>query len=396
MEKILRILSGLNRCAEVSISPDIPLVIGTHPDCSVILADAGVADAHCRILFNPKCANEVLCTAIDANIQINSRTLQPGEAVFISDYQVVQCGPICFAVGERSYDWKRLEKTVWDESAYIRRNGLNFWWLLSQRVRAMTSRRRGLYAALAVLGLMSSVGLVYAALSPSISATSPAYLENAQRWLKSVAPVGSELKMAREPDGQLQLSGYVATSYQNEMLAMAVKDSMYQPRMKTYVIEQMVESLSRLANLENLPCIANYLSSGRLGCNNDVPNKDQATRLQVLAQQIPGVKALELRMRSESSSVVNTNATTQDNTATVASSAKPEEQKRPAQSGFPPFSRKLNVFISKRDRYVVDTRGLKFREGDAIDGYTINTIELDQVQLQYGEQRFLLQIAAAQ
>lgn len=399
MEKILRILSGLNRCAEVVIQPGIPLIVGMHSDCTVILADTGVAAFHCRIMLEQKNQNvssDTLCAAIDAPIQVAGRTLQPGETVRVADYEVIQCGPVSFAVGDRSYDWHKVEDALKVKRSAIQGSVRHRWLQLLQRVRVMTPGQRIAYGTALAAGAIGIVTMTLASLPPRLDVNSQAYLDEAKRWLKSVAPPDSELAVTRMQDGQLLLSGYIATSYQNEMLSSAAKSSKYQPRMEVYAVEQMVASLSRLANLEHLPCIANYLSAGRLGCNNDIPDKQQATHLQTLAQQIPGVKTLELRLRSDSVVAENTGTKQPDSPVADAAADKEKATMHTAQSKFPELKRKIGVFISKQGRYVVDTRGFKFREGDVMDGYTITSINLDQIQLAYGDQRFALQIAMAQ
>lgn len=399
MEKILRILSGFNRCAEALVQPGVPLVVGTHPDCAVILADSDIAERHCLIMLKQKnrdAASEMLCTAIDANIQVAGRTLQPGETMRVPDYTAIQCGAIFFALGDRSCDWQQLEASLEEKPSSIQDVIRYRWRQCIQRVHVMSTRRRRAYGAVLVSGALVMVALIFAALPARLDLNSQAYLDEAKRWLKSVAPPGSELMITRMQDGQLLLSGYIATSYQNDMLALEARNSKYQPRLEVYAVEQMVASLSRLANLENLPCIANYLSAGRLGCNNDIPDKQQATHLQTLAQQIPGVKALELRSPVDSAVAKNANQQKPESVVADAADKKAEVSKQAAASGFPELKRKLGVFISKQGRYVVDTRGFKFREGDVIDGYTITSINLDQIQLAYGEQRFALQVAMTQ
>jgi len=399
MEKILRILSGFNQCAQVPVQPGISLVVGRHPDCAVILADSGIAERHCRIVLeqkNQNAASEVLCTAIDAHIQVSGQTLQPGETMRVPDYAAIQCGSIFFALGDRSCDWQQIEASLEEKPSSIQGVIRYRWRQFIQRVYAMSIQQRRAYGAVLVSGVLVMVGLILAALPARLNVNSQAYIDEAKRWLKSVAPPGSELTITRMQDGQLLLSGYIATSYQNDMLALEARNSKYQPRLEVYAVEQMVASLSRLANLGNLPCIANYLSAGRLGCNNDIPDKQQATHLQTLAQQIPGVKALELRPPVDSVVAENANKKKPDSAVVDAANKKPEASKQAAASGFPELKRKLGVFISKQGRYVVDTRGFKFREGDVIDGYTITAINLDQIQLAYGEQHFSLQVAMAQ
>ena len=399
MEKILRILSGFNQCAEVPVPPGISLVVGRHSDCAVILADSGIAERHCRIVLeqkNQNAASEVLCTAIDANIQVSGRTLQPGETMRVPDYAVIQCGSIFFALGDRSCNWQQLEESLEEKPSSIQGVIRYRWRQLIQRVHMMPTRQRRAYGAVLVSGALVMVAFILAALPARLDVNSQAYLDEAKRWLKSVAPPGSELTITRMQDGQLLLSGYIATSYQNETLTLEAKNSQYQPRLEVYAVEQMVASLSRLTNLGNLPCIANYLSAGRLGCNNDIPDKRQATHLQTLAQQIPGVKALELRSPVESVVAESDNKKKPGFDVANAMDTKPEVPKQAAAPGFPEFKRKLGVFISKQESYVVDARGFKFREGDVIDGYTITSINLDQIQLAYGDQRFALQIAMMQ
>jgi hypothetical protein len=405
MEKMVRILGGVNRQAEAKIAPHEKVLLGASSDCGIILTDDGVADIHCQLLFDPARPGSLLCTAMDGEITLPDRVLQRGESVYIDDYCLVRCGLTCFAAGEPVYDWIVLEQSIASPAPLVGRarvRQLYLQWL--QKLQLMLQQKRSrYYAALAAGGLLCGAGLVYAALRPSVDVQSAEYLQSAEGWLKSVAPVGSELRISRSlvsgKPAELLLSGYVANSFQAEQLTAAAKESVFHPRIEINAVEQMVSSMARLTNLESLPCIVSYLSAGQLGCNNEITNKSQADRLQILAKQISGVQALKVTVNTEPKSVAET--TSKTSTATAATAEAAESEVTPAMQRVPSTStlaaRKLMyVLMSKRGRYVIDARGAKYAEGDVIDGYTITSIALDQVQLKQGDKNIAVQIGFAQ
>ncbi|HWW03969.1 FHA domain-containing protein [Collimonas sp.] len=383
-QKTLRILSGFNQGAEVSLELGVPFILGCQSDCSLVLVDEGVEAQHCQLLLT---VAGLICTALNGSLTIQDKQLTPSETVKIAYMQSVRCGSIDFIVGDKGTDWASLQTDNAVAALMAKNKSERSWRSGVSELLSMPRWKRNVVLGGGAIGFLAVMGIAYAAMLPSSAYMSQSYLTEARLWLKSIAPAGSELRIDRTQGGELALSGYVGSNYQNELLTMAVHNSSYHPKIEVHSVEQMVSSLSRLANLENLPCIVNYRGAGRLGCNNEIDEQAQAVRLQVLARQVVGVKALEARVRPEQVSDV----------AAPQTSPVPETSRTapPASAGIGTianFPRKLSILMSKRGRYVIDSSGLKFSEGDVVDGFALVAIEIDQVELERNGQRFLVRV----
>jgi hypothetical protein len=386
IQKTLKILNGFNEGAEISLELGVPFILGCRPDCSLVLVDEGIEAQHCQLVLT---VAGLICTALNGSLTIQGKELTPSETIKITYMQSVRCGSIDFAVGDKGTDWAQLQTDNAASALMAKNKSERSWRSGFSGLLLMPRWKRNVVLGGGASVFFAVMGIAYAAMLPSSAYMSQSYLTEARLWLKSIAPAGSELRIDRAQGGELALTGYVGSNYQNELLTMTVHNSTYHPKIEVYSVEQMVSSLSRLANLENLPCIVNYRGNGRLGCNNDVDEQAQAVRLQVLAHQVVGVKALEARVRPEKADAVMTPQ------ASPASEA-PRLQS-PASAGIGTianFPRKLSILMSKRGRYVIDSSGLKFSEGDVVDGFALVAIEFDQVELERNGQRFLVRVGS--
>jgi hypothetical protein len=85
----LRVVKGRHRGALTSLATSDILLIGSHEDCDVILADPGVAAHHCGIARQ---AASVTLRAIEGDLVLNRRQYGPGTTVQLSAGAVVGLG----------------------------------------------------------------------------------------------------------------------------------------------------------------------------------------------------------------------------------------------------------------------------------------------------------------
>jgi len=371
-QKKIRILSGFNEGAELQIDPGVPIILGSHPECTLVLIDPGIVDRHCQFIFT---VAGLMCTALNEKIRIGEKELAPGETAKVDDFQLIRCGDITLAAAEDSVNWDEVQVS-----------NLNATSTSPGFITKIPERNRKLFigAAAAALVIVITLGL-FTLNSPSKITQS--YLSEARVWLKTIAPAGSELQINQSKDNQLVLSGYVATNYQNELLLMTVHNSVFHPKIEVFSVEQMLASMSRLANLENIPCVVAYQGNGQLACTNKVDNPNQEQRLQVLAQQVAGVQRLTTSAYATAPAKEVVTVVKEPAPATA-------EPKVEGTNTITNFARKLFILMSKRGRYVIDQNGYKFSEGDVIDGFTLTSIELDQVKLERNGQRYLIAVGA--
>ena len=373
MKRQVRILKGLHLGAEAPLEEGGRCVIGADPSCSVVLCDPGVAPKHFLLTAD---AYGITCRALDASLTIDGRQVPIGQAVNVADFQIVRCGEAMLSVGPLDSDWAELDRVMQSSDS---------------RVPPVLSARAWrhfnpyvLFAGVAA-AVVLLLGLSYAALTEHSSELSPKRVEQAQRWLSSIAPADSELQIRVDNHQQMTLVGYVTSNYQRELLTAAANDSPYRPRVDVYVAEEMVISMLRLAKLENLPCVPVYKGSGKVACTNDVQTDVIADRLKAIAQQIPGLAVLDVRVDPNAISA-----------ASVMAAMSPAERKDKTAAPAAPtkLSKKFSVVIFNKRRYLVGEFGDKYKEGDDFNGFTIMQIGVDEVIFKRDGREYAFYVAA--
>lgn len=270
--RTVRVVKGLQQGAEFSLDSDADCVIGSAPSCMAVLLDEHVAPRHCVLSADER---GVSCTALDAPVSIGNHQPEPGRTLRILDYQTIAIGGALFAVRPAQEDWDiGLAKSNSLLSHFSPGGSLR------NPSRLLSS------AALVVIGLSGSLSLAYAMMSPDRTEMTEARMVEARQWLKSVAPVGSQLQLAIDSNHRLSVVGYVSTKYQRELLAMSLHDSEYTPRGDIHATEEIVASVARLARLEGISCVAQDAGAGVVSCANEVDTMEKAAKLKSLAQQV--------------------------------------------------------------------------------------------------------------
>jgi len=193
----LRILSGVHGGAERRLGTHGMLLIGSGDDCDIILSDAGIGAHHCIVTY---AQGALSVRAVDADVGIDGRTQQPGDAHVLAPFSTVQIGASSFAVGPHwSERWQNVLQKV--DPAQI-------------ASASPTARRigRGRVAALwaAALLLLASGGALvlaqHSADAPPPSVPAVSVERQITALIASGAPNG--LGVAKQPDGSFVINGY--------------------------------------------------------------------------------------------------------------------------------------------------------------------------------------------
>ena len=365
-DRKVRIVDGLQQGAEFSLKPGMHCVIGSDPSCMAVLLDADVAPKHCVISMD---GSKVTCTAIEAPVTIGDKVIEPSQTVTITDFQNISVGTASIAVGPVNADWRQgLEA-----ASLLQRRSSQALWHKPYRLAASL--------AIGIIGVVGVLGLAYGVMSSDRTEMNAARLEEAKRWLKTVAPVGSELKLAVDNHQHLVVSGYVGSSYERELLTMATHDSPFRPRTEIFAVEEIMSAIARFSRLEGIPCVAQYAGEGKVNCTNQVENSLSAAKLKSVAQQVPGLKSLDVAY-----------APVVEMPKPVAIVPPPEQ--KPAVPRPLKITKKFSVMITKKEKILLGPYGDKYQEGDEFDGFRIEKIEIDKVTFQRDGRDYPFYVAA--
>jgi type III secretion system YscD/HrpQ family protein len=376
--RTVRVVQGLQEGAEFSLDSGLPCVIGSDPSCTAVLLDENVAPRHCLLSIEDR---SVRCTALDDAVRIGASTLAPGATARIFDYQTIEIGDASFAVRPADEEW---EKGLARAGSLLAR--------FSPGGRLRSPRRLLGSAFLVVIGFAASLSLAYAMMSPDRTEMTEARTREARQWLKSIAPVGSELQLEVDSDHHLSVSGYVNTIYQRDLLAMSLHDSEYQARSDIHATEEIVAAVARLARLEGISCLAKDAGAGIVSCANEVDTPEAASKLTSLAQQVPGLKALNVQVKKGEPIA----PPAQEVAEAVPPAASAVVAMAPTVAPLRMSRRFSSILILKKNKWLIGAYGEKFAEGDEFNGIRIVKIELDQVEFQKGDRHYVFPLAALQ
>ncbi len=358
--RTLHVARGLQRGSDLPLIVGGTCVIGASPGhCSVVLRDKGVAPRHCALTLDGR--GRVTCTALDAAIQVGQRELPPGASMVMPDFLPLRCGQATLLVGPQGSDWS------YSMSAAERAPGLRQ--RTADQLQHVRVSNPAAFAALFFGALCITAGSVWGAVS---YLTAPQTLPGdnvarVQRWLQDIAPDGSELQLIADDNRQgWVIAGYVPTTQQRDALADEIQRQRDAPRADVVAVDELLASVTRLAEREGVACGVVYHGAGRAGCSNQIGTAAAADKLRDASVRVEGLRELMLQV------------------APVVAKAAPR-----AASG-----RKYSVLMSnKRGNRLIGPAGEGWREGDAFDGMTIRRIMLDQVVFQREDNEVVLRLA---
>jgi hypothetical protein len=361
--RTLHVARGLQRGSDLPLIEGGTCVIGASPAlCSVLLRDKDVAPRHCALTLDGR--GHVTCTALDAAVRVGQRELPPGASMVMPDFLPLCCGQATLLVGPQGSDWS-YSMTAAESAPGLRQRAAD----QLQRVRESNPPA---FAALLFGSLCVAAGSVWGAVS---YLTAPQSLPGdnvarAQRWLQSIAPAGSELQLIADDNRQgWVVAGYVPTAQQRDTLSAAIQRQRDAPRAEVVAVDELLASLTRLAERDGVACSAVYHGAGRAGCSNQIGTAAAASKLRDASVRVGGLRELLLQVATPP--------------AAMAKAA-------PRAAG----GRKYSVLMSnKRGNRLIGPAGEGYREGDAFDGMTIRRIMLDQVVFQRDDNEVVMRLA---
>lgn len=375
----VRVLQGMHVGALAAFSEAERCVIGSDTACNIALLDEGVMPVHCVMYWQD---GRLMCDAIQGAVRNGAERAAPGESLRVQTGVPLQCGSAnmlieCLQGSHSSGHVSTDDETdltggadaaapIWARLARALRNGAG----------EMDVSRKVRLAALGIFALgLSGVALALATWS-SDGQADPRQLGEVQAWLRTVSPPGSELRAQYDQEARrFAIAGYLPTDYQAELLKRSLRESTYFPRADFISAEGMVNSFVRLVQMERLLCVAEYTGNGHVKCSNDIATEDNATRIRMLSKQVPGLRDIDLHVAP----VIATAEPAP--VAPVATPAVAPEPAAPLRWDGPRLAGKLSVWILKKDRFVLDWRGIRYRQGDLLDGMTVEKITVDEIQL---------------
>ncbi len=365
--RTLHMARGLQRGSDVPLIVGSTCVIGaSSASCTLVLRDEDVAPRHCALTLDAR--GHVTCTALDAPVWVGQRELPAGASMVMPDFLPLRCGQATLLVGPPGSDWS-FSMIAAESAPGLRQRAEG----LLQRVRASNPPA---FAALLLCSLLIAAGSVWGAVNLLIAPLRmPAdNMARAQRWLQSIAPSGSELQLVADDNSKGWLvAGYVPTTQQRDALAAMIERQRDAPRAEVFSVEQLLESLTRLARREGVDCNVVYSGAGRAGCSNQIVDAAAAGKLRAASMRVEGLRELSLQVAPPR--------------AAPQAVAKVMTPKRAA-SG-----RKYSVLMSnKRGNRLVGPTGEGYSEGDSFDGMTIRKIMFDQVVFQRGVDEVVLHL----
>lgn len=366
MNRQLRVLKGLHHDATVALTGQERHLVGSDPQCSVVLCDPGVAPRHCVIASDDY---GLTCRAIDATLSVGGRQIKPGETTSLEDFAPIQCGTATIGVGPAEGDWSSAFRAMQAQAAKPR-----------SAVRSLQRLNPYAQFAVVIVGIAAVIGAAYATLSDGEAEQSTGRVEAARRWLATVAPLNSELAIGTDlaPERDLLLSGYVRATHEMETLRKVSKSFRDDLRLQVYSVQDMLAALSRRAQLAGVECDPVYRSAGRMECGKSVANERIAARLRTAARDVPGLRSLDVSVEAPVMAA-----------STPAAPIARVSDDRPMQ-----LTRKFAVFMFRNQRYLIGPQGERYREGDQFDGFTIEHIELDQVTFARDGRQFQFHVAS--
>jgi hypothetical protein len=362
----LHVARGLQRGSDLPLTAGSTCVIGASPAlCTVVLRDKDVAPRHCSLTLDAR--GHMTCTALDASVRVGQRELPPGASMAMPDFLPLCCGQATLLVGPTGSDWS-FSMIAAESAPGLRQRAET----LLQGVRASNPPA---FAALLLASLLIAAGSVWGAVNLLIAPLRmPAdNMARAQRWLQSIAPSGSELRLIADENSERWIvSGYVPTARQRDALAAMISRQPDAPRAEVFAVEQLLASLTRLAQREGVACAAVYHGAGRVGCSNEISDA-AAGKLRTVSNRVEGLRDLSLQVAAPK--------------AALQAVAKVAPQRTAG-------GRKFSVLMSnKRGNRLIGPAGEGYREGDTFDGMTIRRIMFDQVVFQRDNDEVVLYLA---
>lgn len=357
---LVSVQDGLHRGAAFIAPSAESVLLGSSPECDLILMDEGVRDrALCFFERNGLLAAKVLA----AGVCHSGEELPLGLKVFSQPSAVLRVGRAELRV-ELLRRSRRQSGSGRAESA------------------AAVPARRG-WATLALVGLSMSTAL--AVVAGAVNASSNRGSQREARTLGDVVKpfnaLGAQIAVVDDAEGPPLLRGLVADAQMREKLEREIHAAGLKANLRLHDLRQMGESLTRLTRLADHHCEARHVEGGRFECDAGVVDQQVVARLQALASQVPGAVALKVH----ASQPAPRPASVQVAAAVLEPPAKVEPPPPVARPRLPVIR---HIAVGERESFAFDAHGRRLKVGDSVDGAKVVRIRFEAVDLLREGQRY--------
>jgi type III secretion system YscD/HrpQ family protein len=203
----LRVLSGENAGAQISLAPKVPIVVGKSAVCNVIFNNEDVADRHVKLVLSE---GRVRLRPLAQPVYVEGKDIGLHDATLLP-YQLVTIGKVGFSIGDGTGKWPRVDSQ--GRKQYLGLEGAK-----SKKTGSADGWKKWLFwLGLALLiianlyylrreegGIFSTFGLKDTVEQQVYSAIGDADLSN--------------IVVSKTPAGHIKVSGYVSTNEQKQLL----------------------------------------------------------------------------------------------------------------------------------------------------------------------------------
>ncbi len=358
----LRVLSGLHR--EASCPAQDGAVVGTDPDCDIVLADAGLGPRAARLRIGPN--------GWDIALEDGAPADEPRTPF----NQALPLGPVWITVARSGDAWTNLPDAANDgagpeagaaltaeppavsaeqEAAPATRSattntGPASWRTASAAAAEPKPDKRAAWPLL--LGLAAVVLAVVVAISMAwMLPTAPRQAEHAsahptvQDTLPTINAaivrlgLSDRLRAERLPDGSVQVSGWVRNNAEQDALSAALAQIWPMPAMHVSVAETIAATAADVLKSFRVKYAARYDGNGRLTVQGIAPDaQERGAAITALNTQLPGITILgndimlapdvldDLAGRITAAGIASVGLTWKDNQLQASTSALTDDQ----------------------------------------------------------------------
>jgi hypothetical protein len=360
---------GLHRGASLTSEPSTRIRLGSACQCDLVLLDEGVA-AEALCFFEQ---DGLLCADVLAEgVFYNGEALAMGVKVFDAPLPLLRAGDAELRV-------ELLRSSTQLAAARGRVPAI-----------AIAPVKRS-WAALTMTGvvLVTTLAVVGGAVNASSHQAGRQDLRTLSEVIQPFNNRGGHVAVLNEFDGQPQVRGLVTDALAREQLEHQIRALGIKADVQVHDVQQIAESLSRLARLIDHPCEAHHLGAGRFECDAGVADQSTVARLQALVAQVPGAVALEVNARAPAPAFA---ALPELKMVPVPALTLPPKIELAALSPSLKLPVIKHIAVGERESFAYDSAGRRLRVGDTMDGAKIVQIRFDGVELLRGKQRYTIKV----
>ena len=369
---LVSVQDGVHRGAAFIAESSQSVHLGASPDCDLVLLDDGI---HGKPLRFYEQDGRLVADVLAPGVYAAGVELPTGIKIFDEPAARLRLGGAKVQV-------ELLRRT--------RRRSASASASVDSAVRSRAASRQSRNWATLTLGGLS-IATALAVVGGAVNATAHRNAQQEVRTLNNVIEFfnshGAQMVVSIEPGGTSRVQGLVADAPMRGLLERDIRAAGLKADLQVFDVRQMGESLTRLALLMGKSCEARHLGGARFECDAGVAGKEVVSQLSALAQQVPGVVALEVR-------ALEPELALQLPLLAKASLAEPASSTAPAPMvAFNKLPTIRHVAIGAGSSFAYDASGRRLQVGDSVDGASVVSIRFDGVEFARDKQRYHVAVA---